>query len=207
MHSGSEQRTEGLSLRLPVGWSPAVFQPSRWMTRDPSTRPGAEMPSQMRHKRPARLRPYRRRQRAQSRSRTFPSPNLPCQRTLPSPDFPCWETLRSSNLPWRPAAPTKRMSRPASARRRTWSGSRLALRVRSHPGELRCARLVHLECRTETSRQAAGGGRCSGALAHRQSRSPGEPPPSPPQSVSSWVRPYLPWNSWYAARPSTLAKK
>jgi hypothetical protein len=99
------------------------------------------------------------------------------------------------------------MSRPASARRRTWSGSRLALRVRSHPGELQSARLAHLECRAETSSQVAAGGRCSGALAHRQSCSPGEPPPSPPQSVSSWVRPYLPWNSWYAARRSNLVRR
>ena len=163
MHSGSEQRTEGLSLRLPVRWNRAEFQPSRRMTRGPSTRPAAKMPSQTRYNRLMCFRPYRRRQRAQCR--TLPSPNLPCQRTLPSPDFPCWETLRSSNLPWRPtAASTKRMVLPASARHRTRSGSRLALRVRSHPGELQCARLAHLECRAETSGQVAAGGGAQGRL-------------------------------------------
>jgi hypothetical protein len=162
MHSGSEQRTEGLSLRLPVPSNRAEFQPGRRMTRGPSTRPAAEMPSQTRYNRLMCFRPYRRRQRAQRR--TFPSPNLPCRRTLPSPDFPCWETLRSSNLPWRPAASTKRMVHPASARRRTSLGSRLALRVRSHPGELQSARPAHLECRAETSGQVAGGGGAQGRL-------------------------------------------
>jgi len=158
------------------------------------------MPSQMQHNRQACSQPYRRRQRA-TRCRTSPAPTL---QTRPSLDFPCWEAFRSSDFPWRPtAAPTKRMSRPASARRRTWSGSRLALRVRSHPGESQFAQLAHLEYPAETSCQAAGGRRCSWALARRRSRSLGESPPSPPQSVSSWVRPYLPWNSWYAARRST----
>jgi hypothetical protein len=64
-----------------------------------------------------------------------------------------------------------------------------------------------LECRAETSCQAPGGGKCSCELAHRQRRCSGEPLRSPPQSASSWVRPYLACNPGYAARRSNPPKK
>src|SRR5262252_8130616 len=97
--------------------------------------------------------------------------------------------LLSSNFPWQ-QAPTKRrhMARRSRAPRRTWSDSRPALQTRSRPGESQFARLAHWECRAETSCRAPGGETHSCALVHRQSRSPGEPPPSPSQSASSWTR-------------------
>src|SRR5215831_8224997 len=107
--------------------------------------------------------------------------------------------LLSSNFPSQ-QAPTKRrhMARRSRAPRRTWSDSRPALQTRSRPGESQFARLAHWECRAETSCQAPGGETHSCALVHRQSRSPGEPPPSPSQSASSWTRPFylgIPWRA------------
>src|SRR5262249_47454731 len=100
---------------------------------------------------------------------------------------------------WQQAATKRRdMARRSRAPRRTWSDSRPALQTRSRPGESQFARLAHWECRAETSCQAPGGETHSCALVRRQSRSPGEPPPSPSQSASSWTRAFylgIPWRA------------
>src|SRR5262245_60732758 len=72
------------------------------------------------------------------------------------------------------------------------------LRVRSRPWEFQFGRLAHWEWRAGTAWQAPGGETHSCALVHRQSRSPGEPPPSPSQSASSGTRPFylgIPWRA------------
>ena len=195
----------GLRPPPPVQSSRAECQPGRRLTRDPSTRPAAEMPSRTRYKPAVWLRSYRRRQRAwcwtvpapSSPSRqTFPPLTLPRRQWLPSSDFPSQSMPSSPNLPWQQApARRRRRSHRSRARRQTWSGSRLALRARSRPGEFQFARPAHWECRAVRSCQAPGGARRSCALAQRQSRSPRGSPPSPSQNASPSFDPYSPGHS------------